>query len=207
VTKPKRGFMKLRALSLTLVLIMTLQPVDAQHVINGCGGGDPPPSPSPTPTPTPTPTPATCPTNIGSNGPIFTSWGMYFWQVDLARTTATFSSEVDFTTNPGGLVSIRIPGTGSLPCNITVHRLHGSLVLEAQQQNGGSCTANSIVAQVLDQNGNALASGSLAQFAPSQSDLLMRATFNSPLTVSNFILQLNINPGCISGLSWQLVMN
>jgi hypothetical protein len=85
--------------------------------------------------------------------------------------------------------------------------LHGSLVIVAQQLGGGSCTANSIVAQVLDQNGNALVSGTLSQFAPSQSDLPVKATFGIPLTVSSFTLQLNINPGCISGLSWQLVMS
>ena len=197
--------MKLKALFLTLVLIMGLQPIAAQHRIDQCGGGDPPPPP-PTPTPTPTPTPAPCPTSKGS-GRVPTSWGMYFWQVDLEPKTTTFSSEVDFSTNPGGLVSIQVPATGSLPCTVTVHRLHGSLVILAQQLNGGSCTANSILAQLLDQNGNALVSGTLSQFAPSQSDLPVKATFNVPLTVSSFTLQLNISPGCISGLSWQLVMS
>jgi len=201
--------MKLKALFLALALIMALQPIAAQHRIPQCGGGDPPPTPTPTPTPspTPTPTPPSC-TGLSSNGPIFTSWGKYFWQVDLSgHQTATFSTEVDFDTNPGGLVSLRIPTTGSLPCTITVHRLHGSFVIEAQQLGGGSCTANSYLAQVLDQNGNVLASGTLAQFAPSHSDLPIKASFSTPLTVSNFIVQVSVSPGCDSGISWQLVMN
>lgn len=192
--------MKLKVLSMILVLSISMLPLNAQRIIGGCGGDPPPPPPPPPPAPT-------CPAHIAggssTNGAV--PWGFYNWQVDMNPNTATLGSEMDFSTSPGGLVRIPIPATGSLPCPFTVHEVHGTVVIEAQQ--GGSCSANSMVAQVLDQSGNAIAAASLIQFGPSSSNIPIRATFSTPLSVSSFVLLFSLNPGCVSVLSWDLVMS
>jgi hypothetical protein len=189
--------MKKNIVAVFLVLVLSMQCLYGQRVINGCGGGDPPPPPPPPP-------PATCPTGINP-GVTNTPWGFYFWQVDLNPQTTTLTSEMDFVSNPGGLVQIPIPATGSLPCAATVHEIHGNVTLEVQQ--GGSCSFNSIGAQVLDQNGNAIASVSLMQFGPSSTNIPIKGTFSTPLSVTQFVLQFNLNPGCVSVLNWSLAMS
>lgn len=205
--------MKLRILSLMLALAISVLSLNAQHRIIGCGG-DPPPTPTPTPpppTPTPTPPPPTCPFNntLNSGRVPVPAWGFYFWQIGLWPQAANLSSEMDFTNNPGGLVRIPIPATGSLPCPITVHEIHGTVALEAQGAVPGNptCTFSSMVAQILDQNGNTIAQGSLTRFGRSSANVSIKGRFSTPLTVTSLMLNFNLNPGCNSVLSWQLVMN
>jgi hypothetical protein len=149
----------------------------------------------------------TCPAHISfnshpSNDP---PWGFYNWQVDMNSNTAGLMSEMDFTTNPGAAVRIPIPATGSLACPFTVHEVHGTVVIEAQQ--GGSCSVNSMLAEVLDQNGNAIAAANLLQFGPSSSNIPIKATYSNPLSVSSLVLSFNLSPGCVSVLSWNLIMS
>jgi hypothetical protein len=190
--------MKLRVLTMILSLVISILPLNAQRTIGGgCGGIDPPPPPPPPP-------PVTCPTSIAGSNPS-TGWGFYNWQVDLKPSTTTLGSETDFSSNPGGLVRIAVPTTGSLPCTVTVHEIHGNVALEAQQ--GGSCSVNSIVAQVLDQNGNAIAGSSLIVFGPGHTNVPIKGTFTTPLSVTSFSLVYSLSPGCVSVLSWDLVMS
>jgi hypothetical protein len=186
-----------RMLSVILALTISGLPLSAQRIIiDGCGG-DPPPPPPP---------PVTCPTSINSGSTaVNTTWGFYNWQVDMMPVTATLGVEFDFNSTPTGLVSIPVPASGNLPCAITVHEIHGTVVLEAQQ--GGSCRVNSMVAQVQDQNGNVLAAASLIQFGPSSANVPLKGTFSTPLSVSSFVLTVSVSPGCQSGLSWDLVMS
>ena len=132
-------------------------------------------------------------------------WGFYNWQVDMNSKTASLKSEMDFTTNPGSAVRIPIPATGSLACPFTVHEIHGTVVIEAQQ--AGACSVNSMLAEVLDQSGNAIAAANLLQFGPSSSNIPIKATYSNPLSVSSLVLVFNLNPGCVSVLSWNLTMS
>lgn len=206
--------MKLRILSIILALTISVLSLNAQRSIIGCGGGGNPPPPRPTPTPTPTPTPPPAPTcpfnnNLSSNGKVLAPWGFYFWQLGLFSQVANLSSEMDFGSNPGGLVQIPIPAAGSLPCPITVHEIHGNVALEAQGtiSGGPTCNFNSMVAQVLDQNGNTIAQSSLTRLGVSSANIPIKGKFNSPLSVTKLVLNFSLNPGCNSVLSWQLTMN
>ena len=161
----------------------------------GCGGGggggggiDPPP-PAPT-----------CPGSTTTNGAISTSYGYYQWQVDQLAGTTTLTSETGFNTPPG---LVQIPVT--LACAATVHEVHGNLSFGVFQS--GTCGTGAIIAQVLDQNGNAIASMNLIQFGQSSANLSVKGTFPTALSVTALTLQFYVNQCGSQVASWSLTMS
>jgi hypothetical protein len=205
---------KVKILCLILMLTISMLTLSAQHrIIGGCGG-DPPPTPTPTPTPPPPPPPPpppTCPlnNNLGPGTKVPAPWGFYFWQLGMFSQVANLSTEMDFDTNPGGLVQIPIPASGSLPCTMIVHEIHGTLALEDQGlHDHPTCGGfNSMVATIVDQNGNTIATGSLMQGGTSSANISVNGKFNTPLSVTSLMLNFSLSPGCNSVLSWQLAMS
>lgn len=204
-----------KILSLLLTIVFTVYALNAQRII-GCGD-PPPPPPPPSPSPTPTPTPATCPFSI--NVPeTNTSWGFFNWQVDgLTVDRIVLSSEMDFfpgppddfPANPGFTqVTITIPSQCAAR---VVHEVHGNVALEVQAI-GPDCGHASIIAQILDQNGNNLASATLNELGLGQLNIPIKGTFSTPLSVTAFQLQFFLNAfHCDTGgsqvVSWSLSMS
>lgn len=133
-------------------------------------------------------------------GTTTTSWGYYQWQVDQLAGTTTLTTETGFSTPPG-LVQIPV----SMACPATIHEMHGNFAYAVWQS--GTCGEGSIIAQVLDQNGNAIASVDLAQFGKSSLNIPLKGTFATPLSVTSMLIQFYA-PSCGSQTaSWSIVMS
>jgi len=139
----------------------------------------------------------TCPSS--GNGP-------YNWQLDQAPLTTTFSSETGFCT---GLGFFQIPEAGhptiTLPAARTIHEVHGNYAFAVW--NGGTCNNGSIIAKILDQNNNQIASVKLEQFGVATVDVPFNATFPSGLTVTSLTEQFYADQCPALTFSWSLVMN
>jgi hypothetical protein len=134
------------------------------------------------------------------------SSGPYNWQLDQAPLTTTFSSETGFCT---GIGFFQIPQTGhptiTFPAARTIHEVHGNYAFAVW--NGGSCNNGSIIAKILDQNGNQIASVKLQQFGVATIDVPFNATFPSGLTVTSLTQQFYADQCPTLTFSWSLVMN
>jgi hypothetical protein len=132
--------------------------------------------------------------------------GPYNWQLDQAPLTTTFSSETGFCT---GIGFFQIPEAGhktiTFPAARTIHEVHGNYAFAVW--NGGSCNVGSIVAKILDQNGNEIASVYLLQFGIATIDVPFNATFPSGLTVTSLTQQFYADQCPKLTFSWSLVMN
>jgi hypothetical protein len=129
-----------------------------------------------------------------------TSWGYYQWQVDQLGVTTVFTSETGITTAPG-LVQVSV----NIPCPTTIHEIHGNFAYAVWQS--GTCGEGSIIAQVLDQNGNAIAVANIVQFGKSSIDIPIKGTFATPLSVTSLEMQFYI-PSCGSQTaSWSIAMS
>ena len=198
--------MKSKIFSLLLITLMTIQSLNAQKGVVLCGGGgDPPPPPPPPP-------PPSCPQGI--NIPeTNTSWGFYNWQVDgLQLNTTMLTSEMDFASTPNDFPGR--PGFTQITINIPsacaarqVHEVHGNVALEVQPID--SCLQNaSAIAQVVDQNGNNIASGFLLHLGSGEVNIKVKGKLSTPLSVRAFTLQFFLNVPCRSQVvSWSLAMS
>jgi hypothetical protein len=134
------------------------------------------------------------------------SSGPYNWQLDQAPLTTTFSSETGFCT---GIGFFQIPQAGhqtiTFPAARTIHEVHGNYALAVW--NGGSCNIGSIIAKILDQNGNQIASVKLEQFGVATINVPFNATFPSGLTVTSLTQQFYADQCPQLTFSWSLVMN
>ena len=135
-----------------------------------------------------------------TSGSATTSWGNYGWQVDQAPVTTTFTSIAGFNTPPG-LVQIPV----SLSHATTVHEVHGNFSLATWA--GGTCGNGSIIAQVLDQNLNAIAAMKLQVFGPGTTNVPITGTFTTPLPVTSLLLQYFVDLCGAQTVSVSLVMN
>lgn len=179
--------------ALLLALILSAPGLYAQRIIGGCGGDPPPPPPPPPPA-------STCPGSTTTGGAINTSWGYYQWQVDQLASTTTLTSETGFNTPPG---LVQIPVT--LACAATVHEVHGNVTFAVFQS--GTCGAGSIIAQVWDQSGNAIASVDMIQFGQSSANISVKGTFPTALSVTGLTIRFYV-PNCGSQVaSWSLTMS
>ena len=121
-----------------------------------------------------------------TSGSATTSWGAYNWQVDRAPHTAVIGATANFSTPPG---LVQIPITVASP--ITIHEVHGNMTLVTNQS--GTCGNGSIIAQVLDQSGNAIAAVKLQQFGIGSTNVPIEGTFATPFTASSFLLQYYVD--------------
>jgi hypothetical protein len=132
--------------------------------------------------------------------------GPYNWQLDQAPLTTTFSSETGFCT---GIGFFQIPEAGhqtiTLPAARTIHEVHGNYALAVW--NGGTCNVGSIIAKILDQNGDQIASVKLEQFGVATINVPFNATFPSGLTVTSLTQQFYADQCPTLTFSWSLVMN
>jgi hypothetical protein len=119
----------------------------------------------------------------------------------MFATTTTLTSETGFSTPPGTLVQIPV----MLACGITVHEVHGNFSYGVFQ--GGSCGTGAIIAQVVDQNGNAISSLDMIQFGQSSVNFPVKGTFTTPLSVTGLTIQFFV-PNCGGQVaSWSLTMS
>jgi len=139
----------------------------------------------------------TCPSS--GNGP-------YNWQLDQAPLTTTFASETGFCT---GIGFFQIPEAGhqtiTLPAARTIHEVHGNYAFAVW--NGGTCSNGSIIAKILNQNGDQIASVKLEQFGVATINVPFNATFPSGLTVTSLTEQFYADQCPTLTFSWSLVMD
>jgi hypothetical protein len=121
-----------------------------------------------------------------TSGSASTSWGGYNWQVDRAPITALIGATASFSTPPG---LVQIPITIASP--VTVHEVHGNMTLVTNQS--GTCGNGSIIAQLLDQSGNAIAAVKLQQFGIGSTNVPITGTFTTPLSVTSFTIQYYVD--------------
>lgn len=117
-----------------------------------------------------------------TTGNAATSWGGWNWQADRAPVTTTLTGTGSFSTPPG---LVQIPVT--LASSTTVHEVHGNFTLATWQS--GTCGNGSIIAQVLDQSGNAIAAVKLQQFGVGSTNVPINGTFTTPLSVTSLQIQ------------------
>jgi hypothetical protein len=115
-------------------------------------------------------------------------------------TTTILTSETGFSTPPG-LVTIPV----TLACATTVHEVHGNFSFGVFQ--GGTCGTGSVIAQVWDQNGNAIASLDVLLFGQSSTNISVKGTFPTALSVTSLTIRFYV-PNCGSQVaSWSLTMS
>lgn len=142
-----------------------------------------------------------------SSGSGATSFGNFGWQVDRAPITATINAVAGFNVPPPNNF---FQTTASVPSPFTLHELHGDFVLATWSTwngNASSCGNGSIIAQVLDQNGNTLAAVKLQVLGPGTTNVPITATFSTPLSVTALILQYNVDLCGPQTVAFALVMS
>src|SRR6185437_11607667 len=165
----------------------------------------------------PPPPPPTCPFTISAPHTI-TSWGFFNWQVDgLTISNTVLSSEMDFFPGPPndfpaspGFTQVTIAIPSQCPARV-VHEIHGNIAVEVQAINA-DCGHASIIAQIIDQNGNNIASATLNELGLGQINMPVKGSFSTPLSVTSFTLQFflnpfHCNPGSSQVVSWSLAMS
>lgn len=134
------------------------------------------------------------------SGTVNTSWGYYIWQADYGGETTALLSETGIS-KPAGVV--RTPVT--IPAAVTIDELHGDVSFTIWKAAG--CRNGSAVAQVLDQDGNVLATVSLTERSPSSTTLPISTKFGSPRHITALQLQTSTAQCSAVTLSWSLVMS
>jgi len=121
--------------------------------------------------------------------------------VDQATVTTTINAEAGFNTPPGIPVQVAV----NLPAGTTIHEIHGNFSLAVWQ--GGSCGNGSIIAQLRDQNGNALAAVKLQQFGPSTVNVPISGTFSTGVAITSLQIQYFVDLCGAQTVDLSLVMN
>lgn len=107
---------------------------------------------------------------------------------------------------PGGLLQVPIPSTSLLVGPKTIHEVHGNVAFVVWSPS--SCAVGSIIAQVLNQDGDSIASVFLEGLTTNSSDNVpIKGTFPSGLAVSALTLQTFSSQCGPVTLSWSLVMS
>jgi hypothetical protein len=91
-----------------------------------------------------------------------------------------------------------------------VHEVHGTFTLATWSTWNGSassCGNGSIVAQVLDQNGNAIAAVKLQVLGPGTTNVPITGTFATPLSVTSLALQWDVDLCGAQTVAYTLVMS
>lgn len=135
-----------------------------------------------------------------TTGSATTSWGGWNWQVDRAAITTTITGTASFNTPPG-LVQIPV----NIASSATVHEVHGNMSLATWQS--GTCGNGSIIAQIRDQNGNAIAAVKLQQFGQGSTNVPINGTFTTPLSVTSLQIQYFVDLCGPQTVSFSLVMS
>jgi hypothetical protein len=140
-----------------------------------------------------------------TTGSATTAWGNYSWQLDQAPVTTTITAIAGFNTPPG-LVQIPV----SLPAGTTIHEVHGNFSLatwSAWDGSSGSCGNGSIIAQLRDQNGNAIAAVKLNVLGTGTTNIPITGTFTTPLSVTSLQIQYFVDLCGAQTVSFTLVMS
>jgi hypothetical protein len=135
-----------------------------------------------------------------TSGSASTSWGGWNWQADRAPITTTVTGSASFNTPPG---LVQIPVT--LASGTTVHEVHGNFTLATWQS--GTCGNGSIIAQLRDQSGNAIAAVKLQQFGPGTTNVPINGTFSTPFSVTSLQIQYFVDLCGAQTVSFSLVMS
>jgi hypothetical protein len=142
-----------------------------------------------------------------TSGSTTTSFGSFTYQVDRAPITTTLSAYAGFNSPPGFFA----PWTSlNVASPFTVHEVHGTFSLvtfNAFDGTTGSCGNGSVVAQVLDQNGNAIAAVKLQVLGPGTTNVPITGTFVTPLSVSSLVLQYDVDLCGPQTITLSLVMS
>ena len=136
-----------------------------------------------------------------------TSFGNFSWQVDRAPITTTLNATAGFNTPPpGNLFTTNV----NVASPFTIHEIHGTFTLvtwNAWTGSQSSCGNGSIIVQVIDQNGNAIASIKLQVLGPNTTNVPIEGTFSTPLSVTAMQLQFNVDQCGPQTISLALVMS
>jgi hypothetical protein len=139
-----------------------------------------------------------------------TSFGNFSWQVDRAPITTTINAVAGFNTPPPGPPAGLFTTPVSVASPFTLHELHGNFALATWPTwngNPSSCGNGSIIAQVLDQNGNTLAAVKLQVLGPSTTNVPIEGTFSTPLSITSLTLQYDVDLCGAQTVSLALVMS
>jgi hypothetical protein len=101
---------------------------------------------------------------VSTTGSGTTSFGNFGWQIDRAPVTTTVHAIAGFNSPPPFFATTATPAS-----SFTVHEVHGTFSLATWPTWNGdpaSCGNGSIIAQILDQNGNAIAAVKLQVLGP-----------------------------------------
>jgi len=132
------------------------------------------------------------------------SFGNFSWQVDRAPITTTLNAVAGFNTQPPGNFFQFSPTAASA---FTVHEVHGTFSITEWTTFSSSCGNGSDIVQVLDQNGNAIASVKLQALGPGTANVPIEGTFSTPLSVSSLTIQYNDDQCGNVTLALSLVMS
>jgi hypothetical protein len=128
------------------------------------------------------------------------SYGYYTWQVDEGTVTTTLTPEIGFNSAPG-TVTIGV----SIPSKTTIHEFHGNAQLDV----GSASSECDIIAKVLDQSSNVIATVALQEFGGSV-NIPIKGTIASSSGLSITALQLQFYNGSCGGtvtFGWGLVLS
>ena len=132
------------------------------------------------------------------------SFGSFSWQVDRAPITTTLNAVAGFNTPPPNNFFQVLPTPASA---FTVHEVHGTFSITEWTSFTGTCGNGSDIVQVLDQNGNAIASVKLQVLGPGTANIPIEGTFSTPLSVSGLVIQYNDDQCGSVTLALSLVMS
>jgi hypothetical protein len=125
--------------------------------------------------------------------------------VDRAPITTTVSAIAGFNMPPPFFSTV-----ATVASPFTVHEVHGTFTLATWSTWNGSassCGNGSIVAQVLDQNGNAIAAVKLQVLGPGTTNVPITGTFATPLSVTSLALQWDVDLCGAQTVAYTLVMS
>lgn len=131
---------------------------------------------------------------------VHTPWGYYIWQADFGGATTMLLGEIGFKKS-AGLTQIPV----NMPAAVTVQEMHGNVSLTIWGASG--CGSGSAIAQIRDQDGNALASVNLIGRSSSNINVPISATFGTPIHITSLTFQTYTAQCSALTVSWSLVMS
>jgi hypothetical protein len=124
-------------------------------------------------------------------------FGSISWQIDRAPVTTTVHAVAGVNSQAPPAPQPNFFQAQATPASpFTVHEIHGNFALVAFNPFDGtigSCGNGSIVAQILDQNGNAIAAVKLQVLGPGTTNVPITGTFSTPLSVTSLFLQYDVD--------------
>lgn len=134
----------------------------------------------------------------------------YNWQVDQAplTTTVTSTAGVNMSVDNVGCL-LQIPPI-TLPAAITIHEVHGNFSLttwNTYSTSGNTCAVGSVIAQLRDSAGNAIAAAKMQVLGPGTTNVPINATFATPLSASSVAIIYFADRCGPQTITFTLVMN